>query len=200
MIDIKGFLVAIIPIALSPGASFTLAISNISIAGLRSAFNVIWGTGLGIIIHGLLVGLGISAFIVKSPLTMSVLQIIGILFLGWLGVKLILSGISSFRKVTVQSGTLAGFREALLLNLLNAKAIILYLTVVPNFAGTEFINYVVLSSLHVALMAAWIITIGLFIKIAKKAVRLNVLSGVINSIGGVFLIIVTCNTAIGLYN
>ena len=141
MLDTMGFLLAIIPIALSPGASFTLAVSNISISGLRSAFSIILGTGVGILIHGFLVGIGVSNFIADSPIAMIALQITGVLFLGYLAIRLLLNGVLSFKNKAKLNSNLAGFKEALLLNLFNAKAIILYLTVVPIFAGKELVNY-----------------------------------------------------------
>lgn len=200
MIDIKGFLIAIIPIALSPGASFTLAASNVSIAGIRSAFPVVLGTGLGILIHGTFVGLGVSGFLINSPFLMNVLQLIGILFLGWLGIKLIINGVTAFRHEARLDNHISGFTEALTLNLFNVKAIILYLTVVPIFAGQELGNYLILSLLHIAVMAMWIYIVGFAIKLAGMAIKLNILSGLVNSIGGVFLLTATCITAINLYS
>jgi len=195
-----GFLLAISPIALSPGASFTLAVSNISISGLRSAFSIILGTGVGIYIHGLLVGVGISGWIANSSIAMSVLQVFGVLFLGYLGIRLLLNGVVSFKNKAELSSKLAGFKEALLLNLFNAKAIILYLTVVPIFAGTELVNYFILSSLHVAVMAVWILFSGILILVAKAKLKLNIMNGIVNTIGGAFLVVVAFSSAFKLYN
>jgi len=195
-----GFVLAITPIALSPGASFTLAVSNISISGLRCAFSIILGTGVGIFIHGFLVGMGISSLIANSSIAMSVLQTFGVLFLGYLGARLLLNGVLSFKNKSKLSCNLSGFKEALLLNLFNAKAIILYLTVVPLFAGTKLVNYLILSSLHVAIMAVWILFAGILILVAREKLRLNILNGIINTIGGAFLVMVTFSTAFNLHN
>ena len=200
MIDVKGFLIAILPIALSPGASFTLAVSNMSAVGIRGALPIVIGTGLGILIHGFLVGLGVTKLLVKHELLMGALHIVGVLFLGWLGVKLLINGVSAFKQESELNGGLAGFKEALLLNLFNVKAIILYLTVVPVFAGHALKNYMLLCALHVGIMAAWIFIIGCALKLAKKTLKLSILSGVVNVLGGLFLMVVTGATAVELYN
>ncbi|MBJ7554444.1 hypothetical protein [Marinomonas spartinae] len=111
-----------------------------------------------------------------------------------------LNGILSFKNKTELSSNLAGFKEALLLNLFNAKAIILYLTVVPIFAGRELVNYLILSSLHVAVMSVWILFSGVLILVARAKLKLNILSGIINTVGDSFLVVITLSTAFHLYN
>ena len=60
-LHVLAFIIAILPVALSPGASFTLAINNTLVAGARGLAAIILGTALGIYTHALLIGLGISA-------------------------------------------------------------------------------------------------------------------------------------------
>lgn len=54
------------PIALFPIESFALAISSVSLQGFNGIFKVIMGTGFGVVVHKLLVGLSIFSFIVKN--------------------------------------------------------------------------------------------------------------------------------------
>ncbi|MEI8632055.1 LysE family translocator [Vibrio sp. PP-XX7] len=183
MINIQGFTVAILPIALSPGASFTLAMSNAAIVGHRGAFRVIAGTAIGILIHSVLVGLGVSGVLIHNHTAMLILKIIGVIFLMWLGVKRLLLGLRPAKEMSLNA-KLVGVKDAFLLNILNAKAIIFYLTVVPIFAGKMFENYVVLSGIHIVIMAAWTYACCLLFSLAKDKFRVSTMEKVVNTLGG----------------
>ncbi|MDN3650901.1 LysE family transporter [Reinekea marina] len=193
MIDITGFIITILPIALSPGTSFTLAISNIAIAGLRGVLPVILGSGVGIVLHATLVGLGVSTLIANNPQAMYALHLFGIAFLGWLGFKLLFTGIQAFHENLALNHRLVGFKQALLLNLINARAIVLYLTVTPIFAGNSLTGFIALGLVHVAMLACWILLAGSIIIIARRKIKLNLVTGVINFMGGTSLLAVTLN-------
>lgn len=109
--DLIGFTLAIAPIALSPGASFTLAINNAIQHGIRGTGKIITGTLLGIYTHTFLAGVGITRLVVTYSSLVNTLKILGTAYLLYLAARLIRSG-------------------------LNIKAVMLYLTVVPVFAGS----------------------------------------------------------------
>lgn len=56
-----GFAIAVLPLALTPGASLTLTTTYLLRGERRSANMCVVGTGLGILTHGALAGLGLSA-------------------------------------------------------------------------------------------------------------------------------------------
>ena len=97
--DITGFSIAVLPFALSPDASFTLTMSNLAHSGIKGAFSVIAGTGIGILMHAFLVGIGIgigiSQLLASSQLAMAALNIVGFAFLFWSGVQLVYSGVNN---------------------------------------------------------------------------------------------------------
>ncbi|RBP79547.1 LysE family translocator [Marinomonas rhizomae] len=197
--DIQGFVIAILPIALSPGASFTLALSNVAINGMKGAFKVLIGTGLGIILHGLLVGLGISNVLNKSQVVMNSLQIIGIAFLLWLGLKLVTSGMKLLHHKMEFTASDVSVKQAFLLNIFNAKAIVLYLTVVPIFAGSSLSSYLLLATTHVIIMALWILIFSLMFCFAKEKLKVNIISAIINIVGGGCLLTMSCHSALNYY-
>lgn len=197
--DIQGFVIAILPIAISPGASFTLAMSNVAMNGIQGAFKVVIGTGLGIVLHGLLVGLGISNLLSKSQFVMSSLQIIGIAFLLLLGLKLVTSGMKLLHNKAVFTASDVSIKQAFLLNTFNAKAIILYLTVVPIFAGSGLSSYLLLSTIHVTIMALWILIFSLMFCFAKEKLKVNIIGAAVNIIGGLCLLYMSCHSALNYY-
>ncbi len=61
-----GFAVAVLPLALTPGASLTLTTTYLLRGERQSAKLCVVGTGLGILTHGTLAGLGLSAVVMRS--------------------------------------------------------------------------------------------------------------------------------------
>ncbi|MGF1741698.1 LysE family transporter [Vibrio profundum] len=187
MIQISAFLTTIAPIALSPGVGFTLALSNTTRDGLKGVLPIIGGTALGIYSHAILVGLGVTQVLSSSKILMEAIHFSGLAFLLWLAIKLLLNGsrtlMGRFRPVDKSYR----FRDAFYLNLLNVKAIVLYLTVVSHFAGNNFGNYLILSSLHILVMSSWLLLSSFLMIQAKRKFKVNLVSGLVSCIGSVTL-------------
>lgn len=197
-INLLGFIPALLPVALSPGASFTLVMSSALAGGRKGLFRTLAGTALGIYTHALLIGLGVTAVIVSSPAVYGVLKIAGTVYLLWLGVMLILTGWNAKRHQTQSSQVSITLREAWLANILNPKAVIFYLTVVTQFAGSSggVGNYLTLASVHVAVMSIWLIFISHILVFSAQNVNPLILKKYVNIAGGVLLIMFSLLTLI----
>ena len=80
-----GFCLAVIPITVTPGASFSL-VSARGLAGDHlGAWATILGTGLGIFTHGLLAGLGLAVVVMQSAQLYAAIRLIGAGYLIGLG-------------------------------------------------------------------------------------------------------------------
>lgn len=194
--DVVGFLLTVTPITLSPGASFTLAMNNAINLGSRGVMRVIAGTALGIYTHALLAGLGIAALLTRYPSLMRALTLLGTGYLVYIALRLILSarraeGVSSVRGPTI------GIRVAYIANVLNIKAVLLYVTVVPLFAGVavgppsfaqSLNNYLLLGTLHIALHTVWLLFASQLLMRSAGAFNPQRLKRAINFGGGVLLL------------
>ncbi len=188
MIDLLGFVFIILPIALSPGTSFVLAMSNVSILGVKGIFPVLYGTSIGITIHALLAGIGVSGLLTKHHTVMSVMKLIGIAFLLFLGVRLILNGINSDRAQAKFLPAVSGVKDAFILNLVNVRAIVLYVTVIPTVAGGKVLNFLLLSTVHILILAFWIAVCAILLRSANKRFQMNRIHLITNVLGGLSLI------------
>jgi len=197
-INLLGFMPVLLPVALSPGASFTLVMSNALAGGRNGLFRTLAGTALGIYTHALLIGLGITAVIVSSPAIFSALKIAGTVYLLWLGLMLILSGMKSKRTELKSRISSVTVREAWLANVLNPKAIMFYLTVVSQFAGKHggISNYLTLASVHVVVMSIWLIAISYTLIFSAKNIDQLMLKRYANIAGGLLLIIFSLHSLI----
>jgi threonine/homoserine/homoserine lactone efflux protein len=191
--NLLGFALAILPVALSPGASFTLAMNNAVQQGMRGTGRIILGTLLGIYTHALLAGLGITRLIAAYPALMNTIKIIGTAYLIYLAIRLIRSGLNAQDLAFTSGNRSTGIKEAYLANVLNIKAIMLYLTVVPAFAGSGATpwSYLVLASIHVAIMTLWLLFAGQMLIRSAAKISTRKLKKVIDIGGGTLLLIFT---------
>ncbi|WP_024558613.1 LysE family translocator [Franconibacter pulveris 1160] len=190
-INIVGFIPALLPVALSPGASFTLAMNSALAQGRKGLLVTLTGTALGIYTHALLIGLGVTSLLVSSPALFGLLKIAGIFYLLWLGAQLIRSGLGAQELAFSKNEKVITLKDAWLANVLNPKAILFYLTVVSQFAGRqgEVSHYLALASVHVAVMAVWLIALSLLLITSARKINTRALKRAINMGGGALLIL-----------
>jgi threonine/homoserine/homoserine lactone efflux protein len=188
--NILSFMSALLPVALSPGASFTLVMNSAIAGGHKGLFRTLVGTALGIYTHAALIGLGITAVLVSSPETFALLKAFGTAYLLWLGVMLILSGIKAHSGGFTDTKHSVTLKEAWLANILNPKAILFYLTVVSQFAGLkgDVFNYLMLASVHVVVMSLWLFAVSQMLIFSVKKTNPRVLKKYVNIAGGMLLI------------
>ena len=197
-INLLGFIPALLPVALSPGASFTLVMSSALAGGRNGLFRTLAGTALGIYTHALLIGLGITAVIVSSPGMYGVLKIVGTVYLLWLGGMLIRSGLKAKQLQPKSRQSSITVREAWLANVLNPKAIIFYLTVVSQFSGKQagVSNYLTLATVHIVIMSIWLMILSYVIVFSSKNTNPRMLKKYVNIAGGALLIIFSLHSLI----
>lgn len=130
-----AFAAASLLLAATPGPDMTLSISRALAQGKKAALFVVLGTGLGIVVHTLLVAFGISALITASPTAFLVLKTGGAAYLLWLAIQAIRYGSSlSVTKVTEAKGTaLSNVATGFSVNILNPKVVIFFMTFLPQF-------------------------------------------------------------------
>lgn len=189
-LNLLGFMPALLPVALSPGASFTLVMSGALAGGHKGLFRTLAGTALGIYTHAVLIGFGITAVLISSPATFAVLKFLGTAYLLWLGAMLIRNGIRANPEGFADTKHSVTLREAWIANVLNPKAIIFYLTVVSQFAGVQggVCNYLTLASVHIVVMSVWLYAVSQTLIFSVKKTNPLMLKKYVNIAGGMLLI------------
>lgn len=189
-LNLLGFMPALLPVALSPGASFTLVMSGALAGGHKGMFRTLAGTALGIYTHAVLIGFGITAVLISSPAIFAVLKFFGTAYLLWLGAMLIRNGIRANPEGFADTKHSVTLREAWIANVLNPKAIIFYLTVVSQFAGVQggVCNYLTLASVHVVVMSVWLYAVSQTLIFSVKKANPLMLKKYVNIAGGMLLI------------
>jgi threonine/homoserine/homoserine lactone efflux protein len=139
-------------IELTPGPNMTwLAIVAVT-EGRRPGYAAVGGVALGLALVGIAAALGLAAAIGASPLAYQILRWGGVLYLLWLA----WDGWRGDGKIEGMAGPGTSlwryFRRGLITNLLNPKAAVFYIAVLPGFvdlSGPVLSQTLILSVLYV---------------------------------------------------
>ncbi len=129
--SLAAFTLASVLIELTPGPNMTWLAMVAAAEGRRPGFAAVAGVGLGLAGLALAAALGLSALLTEFPAAYQALRWAGVAYLLWLAWD-------AWREAAAQaaperSSLSAQFRRGLITNLLNPKAAVFYLTVLPPF-------------------------------------------------------------------
>ncbi|MGP3931346.1 LysE family translocator [Nonomuraea sp. KM88] len=160
---VAAFVLAILPVIATPGASLTLLIHHVAAGGRRRALPVILGTVSGLYAHATLAVAGLSALVMHSSQAFTAVKLLGAAYLVCLGLW-------TWRSTTrppppaltdqPERRTGSVYTQALLANVLNPKAASIYLTLVPQFIqpGRDLGGQIIaLATAHALLISVWLL-------------------------------------------
>ncbi|WP_330240107.1 LysE family translocator [Streptomyces sp. NBC_00525] len=160
-VAVAGFLVAILPLIATPGASLALLVQHVTGGGRRRALPVVLGTVTGLYVHAALAIAGLSALVMHSSVAFTVIKLVGAVYLIGLGLW-------TWRSATPREaaparrrprGTDSVYAQAFLANVLNPKAAAIYLTLVPQFVTPAHPlsgQILTLATAHALLITLWL--------------------------------------------
>jgi threonine/homoserine/homoserine lactone efflux protein len=132
---LAGFALVALGLVLTPGPNMAYLVSRAITQGRSAGFVSLGGVGLGFIVYLLLAAFGITAMLFAVPVAYGVLRAAGAAYLAWLAWKALRPGGSSpfeLRALAPDSPRRL-FAMGFLTNLLNPKAALLYLSLLPQF-------------------------------------------------------------------
>ncbi|MDH6303914.1 threonine/homoserine/homoserine lactone efflux protein [Parabacteroides sp. PF5-5] len=200
---IASFLMLAIALTLMPGPDILFVITQSIRQGKKAGIVFALGLCAGLIFHIAAITLGVSALIKSSPTAFLVLKVAGATYLFYLGIKVFLSrNESSFviEEGKKEEGNL--FRKGVLMNILNPKVILFFLSFFPSFVKVEagypalqmcflgllfIIQAFVIFSL-VAVLASRLT--NLLMKNPKSAFWVNIITAIIYFIIGISILFV----------
>ena len=129
-----AFIFASIVACLIPGPAILFVISNTICKGLPSALKAVWGLQLGFALQIIAAASGLSALILKSAFLFIVIKYVGSIYLFYLGCSLLLEkeGNSPTKQLKINKYN-SPFMQGVLINILNPKIAIFFISYVPQF-------------------------------------------------------------------
>ena len=164
MPQIWAFLALTIPLVLTPGASTAVVLRSSIAAGTRAGLFTALGCNAGNLFYGLLTAFGFGVALQQWPPAWVGLRVLGVVYLGYLGVRSLLRAFHE-PALVLGAGRTAAEHDArhaatsgFLTNFLNPSLAAFYFIVLPQFIprGTPFVrNAVILSAIHVSIAFTW---------------------------------------------
>jgi threonine/homoserine/homoserine lactone efflux protein len=155
MIDlakVSAFAATALLIELTPGPNMAYLAMIAATEGRRAGFAAVAGVALGLAIFGGVAALGLAALISGSPVIYQALRWLGVGYLFWLAWQAWQGAEGAEAQAEPGSALAAYFRRGLVTNLLNPKAAVFYVSVLPGFLTppAALSDTLVLSAIYVA--------------------------------------------------
>ena len=128
-----AFVLTSLIIEMTPGPNMAyLAVLGAS-RGRIAGFAAVLGVALGLALLGIAVGLGAGSLILNNRFAYESLRWAGALYLCWLAYDSWREGRQPIKTASVSQSLFVQFRRGFITNLLNPKAALFYIAVVPEF-------------------------------------------------------------------
>ncbi|MFE3188205.1 LysE family translocator [Nocardia sp. NPDC059240] len=195
-----GFVLAVTPICLTPGASFTLVTQRVLAGNRREGLLVAAGTATGLCVHAGLAAIGLSALVMRSAEAFTAVRLAGAAYLVWLGVSTLRGNPSradSPKRLPWRGHN--SYVQGLLGNVLNPKAAAVYLTLAPQFLdpGRPVAPQIaVLAVAHIAVAVTWLGVWTMTVSAARQTIALPQFKRVMTRITGTVMIALGIRTAL----
>ncbi|MGE0530804.1 MAG: LysE family translocator [Hyphomonadaceae bacterium] len=159
------FLIAVLLIELTPGPNMGYLAALSASQGRTAGFKAVAGVTLGLAVYMLLAVLGIAEILAAAPLVYGALRWAGVaylLYLAWEAWR----GASETSPGHARDVDHAPFWRGLIANVLNPKALVFYVTLLPGFIAADhapfWVQALILGSLHllVSLIIHGLIVLG----------------------------------------
>jgi len=154
--NILGFTLLAIVIIVVPGPGVLFAVGRALVLGTRPALLSVLGNALGVGIQIVVVALGLGVLIQSSPTAFFIIQVLGAVMIGYLGVRAILDrgkGLEDASEKTQSRKTVV--RQSVVVGLTNAKTLVFFLAALPSFVsvadGNPIIQMLILGSIFSAI-------------------------------------------------
>ena len=199
--DLWTYVFGAIGIILLPGPNSLYVLSVATARGVRAGYQGAFGVFLGDTILLLLTALGAASLLRSNPSLFLVVKYLGAAYLSWVGVNLIWAAFQKWNSKTVESAPAAEapanmqqpFKRALVISLLNPKAILFLLSFFVQFIDPSYdtpaIPFLILSAIIMVFSALYLsalIFLGARLAATFRA-RKRLSASLSSGVGGLFL-------------
>ncbi|MCB1478504.1 MAG: LysE family translocator [Tepidamorphaceae bacterium] len=134
---LAAYTVAVVVLALTPGPDMALFLAQSITNGRSAGLLALAGASTGLIGHSIIASVGLSALLAASPMAFTALKWIGAGYLCWLAWTTLRHGSELTRDITLtrQKTLWYAYAKGLMINLLNPKIILFFVTFLPQFVS-----------------------------------------------------------------
>jgi threonine/homoserine/homoserine lactone efflux protein len=189
--DYGTFVVTVIVFLAIPGPGNLALVTSTSKGGMAGGLAATFGVILGDQVLMWSAVAGVAALLMAYPDAFSAVQWLGAAYLAWLGVKMLLAKPGAAPVINIKPHHY--LRQALMITLLNPKAILFYMAFFPLFVDPVRLQGLITYAFMAATIAALTLLYGLgatlLTHFLAERVRANpMISRVLEKVAGIFLV------------
>jgi threonine/homoserine/homoserine lactone efflux protein len=167
------FALASLVLVALPGPDQALIMRNALVGGRSAGVRTMLGGASGLTVHATAAALGVSALLATSATAYASLKLVGVAYLVYLGVRML---VSARRPSEPDQASTGGrwFAQGFVSNALNPKVALFFLTFVPQFlpdTGSTLPAALALSAIFAAIYIAWFSGLVALVGLASGALR-----------------------------
>lgn len=178
--------------AISPGPSLAVVIKNTVDGGRGQGILTGVGHGLGLTIYAFIAVMGLSSVIIDNQRVYVYIQILGSLWLAYIGYLMIRPSSSTFpnRKMISKS---KGFLDGFMISFLNPKVLLFFVAIFSQFMKEEITNKdkVVIIAIAGIIDTTWYVLVAAALAKSKLLVKLKANTSILDKIVGSILICIS---------
>ena len=191
LVDYGAFVVAIILFLLIPGPGNLALITSTSKGGIQGGLAATAGVILGDQVLMWLAVAGVAALLLTYPAAFQAVQWLGAAYLAWLGVQMLLAKPGSAPILNIRPRHY--LRQAMMITLLNPKAIVFYMAFFPLFVDPArhqgLITFAAMAVTIAVLTFVYGLTVTLLTHFLAERLRANpMVSRMMEKLPGLFLL------------
>ncbi len=156
--------------SMTPGPDFVIVVRNSAVSGRRAGIASAAGVAVGVFVWSLITAVGIAGLLAASAVAYTVVKLVGAAYLAHLGVRALLAARRGDYELDAdvgprRYGLRVAFRQGLLNNLLNPKAAVFFIALVPQFlpADPSALSTLELSLVCTVVNLTWFVTLAVAI-------------------------------------
>lgn len=195
IINFEVFLITGILLNLIPGTDTMYILSRSISQGRRAGVLSICGILTGSVIHTLLAAFGLSVILTKSVLLFNVVKIIGVIYLVYLGIKMLTAKTAAFDQLSSVSPERKArkvYVQGILTSLTNPKVALFFIAFLPQFVGTTHsgpLPLIILGLTFTLTGGVWCMRLAFCSSFATDKLRKNPrVSSLLNKLTGIVFI------------
>ncbi|TMR23827.1 LysE family translocator [Nonomuraea turkmeniaca] len=183
--------------AMSPGPDFAVVVRRSAVSGRGYGMAAALGISVGVFAWVLAAATGVAALMAASAAAFTVVKVVGAAYLLYLGVKALRSALRRSGEPGPdpvpdpgRRSSWAAFAEGLLTNVLNPKAALFFVALVPQFlgGGASLADTLVLSLIALAGTVMWFLVVATIVGTLRKLFARPAVRRTVDGLTGVALI------------
>ena len=138
---LTAYIATVVVMALTPGPDMVLYLGKAISQSRKAGLATFAGAASGLLVHTTFAAIGLSALFAASATAFTIVKIVGALYLLYLAIDALRRGTAfALESSGAREATGSLFAKGFLVNLLNPKIVVFFVTLLPQFVDANAVN------------------------------------------------------------